>query len=91
MAVLFSLAGCRYCAIAERGMVGASRELHGAVEFRKVMVESEDLDELTGRYALQPSMPQARLLLSGGRWRTLPLTRDGPVVAQAIREALAGK
>lgn len=88
VAVLFSIPGCRYCKIAERGFHGARKVLGQRVVFRKVMVDDGNLDRLRSRYSLDPSMPQARLLLAPGRWRKLPLTREGPLVAKAIEDAL---
>jgi hypothetical protein len=88
LAVLFSVPGCRYCAIAERGLVGAARRLAPEVEFCKVMVDGLTLPPLMQRYGLQATMPQARLLLGGGRWKALPLTREGDRVAEAIRGIL---
>jgi hypothetical protein len=90
VAVLFTIPGCRYCDIAERGFVGARRDLEGVVVFRKLVVNGRNFGSLRESYQLQTSMPQARLLLPGGRWRSLPLTRDGTAVARAIRSGLNG-
>jgi hypothetical protein len=86
-AILFSVPGCRWCKIAERGFVGASRELPGIL-FRKVIVEPKNFRALRERYDLGPNMPQARLLLPGGAHKPLPLTREGSAIAAAIREAV---
>src|SRR5256885_1917976 len=67
VAVLFTVPGCRYCDIAERGFVGAARELP-QVRFRKVVVGPGELAALQRRYGIGESMPQARLLLAGS-WR----------------------
>ena len=91
LAVLFSVPGCRYCAIAERGLAGAARRLGPEVEFRKVMVDGVTLPPLMHRYGLQATMPQARLLFGDGRWRPLPLTREGDRVAEAIRGILGAR
>jgi hypothetical protein len=89
VAVLFSVPDCRYCRIAERGFVGAARTLQGRVDFRKVIVTGKNLASLRSRYALLPSMPQGRLILAGERSSPLPLTREGPLVQQAIEALLA--
>lgn len=84
-AILFSLAGCRYCDIAERGFVAAARELGAAAHVRKLMVTPDNQRLLRTRFGIHGT-PDARLLLADGRAEKLPLTREGPLVAAAVRE-----